>query len=88
MKNYFILILSVILVSTAPFAPRAQKSISFEHGKFSDAKKLAKETNKIIFIDSYTKWCGPYKKMAAQVFTDADIGEYFNSNFNNVKMDM
>jgi uncharacterized protein YyaL (SSP411 family) len=26
--------------------------------------------------------------MAAQVFTDADVGEYFNSNFIHVKMDM
>ena len=86
MKNYFIL--SLILVSTASVAPQAQKGISFEHGKFSNAKKLAKETNKIIFIDSYTQWCGPCKKMAAKVFTDADVGEYFNSNFVNVKMDM
>lgn len=75
-------------MSTASFAPRAQKGISFEHGKLSDAKKLAKETHKIIFIDSYTQWCGPCKKMAAQVFTDADVGKYFNSNFINVKMDM
>ena len=73
---------------TKSIAPQAQKGISFEHGKFSDTKKLAKETNKIIFIDSYTQWCGPCKKMAAQVFTDADVGEYFNSNFINVKMDM
>jgi thioredoxin 1 len=88
MKNYFILILGLLLLGTTSVAPRAQKGISFEHGKFYDAKKLAKETNKIIFIDSYTQWCGPCKKMAAQVFTDPDVGEYFNSNFINVKMDM
>ena len=73
---------------TKSIAPQAQKGISFEHGKFSDAKKLAKETNKIIFIDSYIQWCGPCKKMTTQVFTDADVGEYFNSDFINVKMDM
>ncbi|MDA7748031.1 DUF255 domain-containing protein [Bacteroidia bacterium] len=73
---------------TKSIAPQAQKGISFENDKFSDAKKLAKETNKIIFIDSYIQWCGPCKKMTTQVFTDADVGEYFNSDFINVKMDM
>lgn len=88
MKNYFILLLGLILLSTTSTAPHAEPGISFEHGKFSEAKKLAKETNKTIFIDSYTQWCGPCKKMAAQVFTDAEVGRYFNKNFVNVKMDM
>ena len=75
MKNYFILILSLLLLGTTSVAPRAQKGISFEHGKFSDAQKLAKETNKIIIIDSYNQWCEPCNKVATQVFTDADVGE-------------
>ena len=54
MKNYFILILSLILVSTASFATQGPKGISFENSTFSDAKKLAEKPHKIIFIDSYT----------------------------------
>jgi thioredoxin 1 len=75
-----------MLLSSFQAAPTA--GIVFEHGSYNEAKKLAKETNKIIFIDSYTQWCGPCKKMASDVFTNAEVGAYFNKKFINVKMDM
>lgn len=56
---------------------------------FSDAKnweelKLeAKKTNKYIFVDAYTTWCGPCKAMTKDVFTKKEVGTYFNANFIN-----
>jgi thioredoxin 1 len=67
---------------------KADKGIEFYEGNFNDALAKAKSENKIIFMDAYASWCGPCKKMAANVFTDEKAGEYFNANFVNLKMDM
>lgn len=85
-------ILSAILVTiglvASSFSSSLDSGIAFHHGKYAEARALAKSTNKTIFIDAYTQWCGPCKKMAANVFTDGEVGNYFNKNFINVKMDM
>ena len=88
MKFSGIALLGLVILLFTSFTSSIQGGISFEHSRFSEAKKLAKQTNKTIFIDSYTQWCGPCKKMAAQVFTDKEVGNFFNSNFINVKVDM
>lgn len=74
-------------VEAAP-AKSAVSGIDFFHGTFAEAKAKAKRENKLIFMDAYTTWCGPCKWMAANTFTDSSVGEYFNKNFVNVKMDM
>lgn len=67
---------------------KAQDSgIEFFHGSMAEALVKAKKENKLVFVDAYTTWCGPCRWMAANVFTDAKVGEYFNSHFINVKMD-
>ena len=62
--------------------------IKFRGMSLEEAKKEAKSTGKIIFIDAYTDWCGPCKKMAATTFTDEKVGEVFNSKFINIKIEM
>lgn len=49
---------------------------------------LAKQQNKIIFIDGYTKTCAPCKELDRKVFPLKAVGDYFNSNFINVKYDL
>lgn len=39
-------------------------------------------------MDCYTSWCVPCKMLATTVFTKKEVGDYFNSHFINVKMDM
>ncbi len=56
--------------------------------KWADILAKAKAENKVIFMDAYTTWCGPCKKMAADVFPQKEVGDYFNKQFINVKMDM
>lgn len=70
------------------FTHKSDGGIDFYHGKFNEAKKLAKEQNKTIFIDSYTEWCGPCKKMSKEVFTQSEVGSYFNNRFVSIKLDM
>ena len=43
---------------------------------------------KLIFLDAYTDWCGPCKKMSAHTFTDANVAKLFNSKFINLKIEM
>ena len=62
--------------------------ISFDYSSWADVLKKSKSENKLIFIDAYTTWCGPCKIMARNVFTDAEVGTFFNQNFINVKLDM
>lgn len=63
------------------------QGIDFFHGSFNEALEESKKTGKPIFMDAYAKWCGPCKRMAATTFKDESIGEYFNKNFINMKVD-
>lgn len=62
--------------------------ISFFEGTVEEAKALAAEEGKIIFVDAYTAWCGPCKRMSKSVFPQSAVGEYYNANFVNLKLDM
>lgn len=63
--------------------------IKWEEGTLMQALKKAKENGeKLVFLDCYATWCGPCKYMANQVFTTKEAGDYFNSNFVNIKIDM
>lgn len=70
-------------------AQETESGIRFIEGeKWEKILKMAAEQDKCIFMDCYTSWCGPCKALAKDVFTRADVGEYFNANFINVKYDM
>lgn len=62
--------------------------IRFFEGSWAEALAESKKTGKPIFMDCYTVWCVPCKMLAKEVFTKPEIGDYFNSHFINVKMDM
>lgn len=62
--------------------------IKFFKGTWEEALKKSKAEGKLIFLDAYASWCGPCKRMAATTFKDKEVGEFFNKNFINYKMDM
>lgn len=62
--------------------------IAFKKKSFDAAKEEAKKEGKLIFIDAYTDWCGPCKRMAATSFKDAKVGDLYNKSFINLKIDM
>lgn len=65
------------------------QGIKFEEGiSWEAAKKKARKENKFIFLDCYTTWCGPCRYLKEKIFTQAEIGDYFNSHFINVSIQM
>ncbi len=56
---------------------------------FAEAVELntKKKTQKKIFIDVYTDWCGWCKKMDSGTFTDPKVIKYMNENYHAVKFD-
>jgi thioredoxin-related protein len=81
-----ILIFSLFLIVHISVAQ--DSGIQFSEGNWETMLKKASEEKKIIFVDAYTTWCGPCKKMAKDVFTKPDVGAYYNDQFINAKIDM
>lgn len=82
-----ILILLLLLQTQFAFS-QAPEGILFFHGKFDEALAMAKKQNQLLFIDCYATWCGPCKWMAAKVFTNDTISNFFNTHFVSYKLDM
>ncbi|WP_421918820.1 thioredoxin domain-containing protein [Marinifilum sp.] len=64
------------------------QGIQFEHSTFAEALAKAKAENKLVFMDCYTTWCGPCKVLAKNVFPQPEVGDVFNEQFVNLKVDM
>ena len=54
------LLLLVLIVSSTAFS----QGIEFRKERYAEVLKMAKEQNKLVFIDIYTSWCGPCKMVA------------------------
>ena len=63
------------------------QGISFQQASLDQALSDASQTDKPIFIDVYTDWCGPCKRMDQSTFIDSAIGTYFNDSFISLKAD-
>jgi thioredoxin 1 len=62
--------------------------IQFTEASWREILKKAKAEKKVIFLDAYASWCGPCKMLQKTVFTKKEVGDFYNSKFINVKMDM
>ena len=64
------------------------EGIDFFHGTWEETVTEAQKRGVPIFVDAYTTWCGPCKRMAAQIFPLKEVGDFYNANFVNTKIDM
>ena len=78
----------LVLLLCFGFQFLSAQGIEFKHVTWEEALELAKTEEKTIFIDCYTTWCGPCKRMSRNVFTQSKVGEFYNKNFINLKLDM
>jgi len=79
-------IFPLIILVAAPTILLGQ-GINFFKGTYEEAKAKAVQEKKSIFVDVYTSWCGPCKKMAKEVFPRKEVGDYFNKNFISLQLD-
>lgn len=85
LRNFIVTLLFLV----AALGANAQ-GITFlpEGATFQQAVDFAKKEGKKVFLDCYTSWCGPCKKMARDVFPQEKVGEFMNPRFVCIKIDM
>jgi thiol-disulfide isomerase/thioredoxin len=94
MKNLILVVMAIFLVDSVGVLAQPGTETNEVNGvKFSDvsweqARFIARNENKLVFLDAYASWCGPCKWMDKNVFPAEEAGKFFNGNFINVKMDM
>ncbi len=82
-NNLFFLVTIIFLTQIA-----SAQGIDFFQGTWKEALEKAEKEDKILFVDAYAKWCGPCKAMSKNIFPLAIVGDFFNKNFINLKLDM
>ena len=64
------------------------KGIHFFQGPWKEAVARAKEEKKCLFLDAYASWCGPCQAMDREVFSNPEVGVFFNQKFVAIRVDM
>ena len=87
MKLYF-LCLYLLLINNHSAASLAQPpaGVQFFAGSWQAALAEAKRRNKPLFVDVYTTWCPPCRRMAQEAFPSPKLGETYNARFINYQI--
>jgi thiol-disulfide isomerase/thioredoxin len=82
-------ILLLLLIAGFSSAFAQETGMKFEHGlTWAEVKAKAKAEKKYIFVDAFTTWCGPCKYMAKNIFPLKEVGDFYNANYINLKVQL
>ena len=66
----------------------ASDGIQFSEESYDITTKRAKTQGKLMFLDFTASWCMPCKKMERETFTNKLLGDFVNSNFISMQVDV
>lgn len=66
---------------------KTTNSVVFKDLTWQQTLQQAKQEDKLIFVDVYTRWCLPCKKLKKETFTNDKLANFFNTHFINVAYD-
>ena len=79
---------ALFYIQATPPSETSKEGITFFQGTWDEALTKAEKEHKVIFLDAYAAWCGPCKLLKRNVFSDPNVGAYYNENFINMAIDM
>jgi thiol-disulfide isomerase/thioredoxin len=88
MKTSFMTVAIYLLVLTSAVPGKAADTggIQFFDGSWKELLQRAQRENKPIFVDVYTDWCPPCKRMDKEVLPLPEVGDAYNGSFINYKL--
>ncbi|WP_434501810.1 thioredoxin family protein [Prevotella sp.] len=85
LKKVLVAILSLLSLHSVA---QTTEGVKFEAKSLTELMEQAQKEHKMVFIDCFTTWCGPCRKMAQEVFPQKVVGDFFRSHFVSAQMDM
>jgi thiol-disulfide isomerase/thioredoxin len=76
-------LLPLLALLTSLAAPA--QGILFQETTLESVLQSAEKTGRFAFVDVYATWCGPCKRMDAEVFSRKEVGNFMNPLFVNAR---
>ncbi|MCX6251075.1 MAG: thioredoxin domain-containing protein [Bacteroidetes bacterium] len=77
----FLLITTIVIMMALSDGMSQNRTIRFVDKPWSEILAMAKNENKLIFMDGFATWCGPCKWMASNIFTNDTVADFYNKTF-------
>lgn len=82
-----VVLLYMLSVPGLPVKADSQEGVQFFSGTWSEALAAAEASGKLLFVDVYTDWCPPCKRMDNEILPLPEVGKGYNASFINYKLD-